>query len=202
MKESRAFFASIAAGVILAVLVGAAITLSYPGTTSVATTPELTQTSTQLSSATTTVLTTPLPTTATVTESSTAASTTTTVASSTALPCSSPGVQCGSFQIVSASLVTTPGATFNPYNLTLTLDNTGNVAIGSFEVFLNYNVNSSSLFGGHLPAGQQMPISISLQSTQILVAPGQTYIVQVEGFLIGSGHITANLWETIEVVAS
>ena len=110
-------------------------------------------------------------------------------------------MQCGSFQIVSATLVASPGAG-SASNLTLTLDNTGNVAIGSFEVFLNYVVNGSMLLGGVLPAGQQMTVSFSVQNSQFLVTSGNVYTVQVEGFLISDNHIAANLWATIEVFAS
>jgi len=208
MKESGAFFASIAAGVILAVLVGAALTLSYPGATSVATTTQTLQTTTQVSSAlttqlstaTTSTLTGSAPTTATTSESTTAVfTTTTTVASSVTVACSS-GAQCGSFQIASAALVASTGDG-GASNLTISLANTGNVPIGAFEAFLDYNANSSTLLPG-APAGQVMTISVSLQNTQILVTAGETYILQVEGFLISEGHITANLWASIDVVAT
>jgi hypothetical protein len=109
-------------------------------------------------------------------------------------------VQCGSFQITSATLVASPGAD-SASNLTITLANTGNVGIGAFEVFLDYVVNGSTLLGG-LPAGQQETISVSVQNDQFPVNAGQTYTVLVEGFLISDNHITANLWGSVLVLAS
>jgi len=102
---------------------------------------------------------------------------------------------------MSATLVAYPGAD-SASNLTITLANTGNADIGSFEVFLNYNTNSSMLLGGILPAGQQVTWSFSVQNANFLVSSGETYNVLVEAFFIGSGHITANLWSSVEVVAT
>jgi hypothetical protein len=193
MKERSGFLASIAAGVILAILVGAALTLSYPATRLVAITTESSQTTTTQASSIVPGPTTTSTSTATVTES-------TTIASSVTAPCSSPGVQCGSFQITSATLVASPGAD-SASNLTITLANTGNVEIGAFEVFLDYVVNGSTLLGG-LPAGQQTTISVSFQNDQFLVTAGETYTVLVEAFLISDSHITANLWGSAQVLAS
>jgi hypothetical protein len=120
--------------------------------------------------------------------------------STTTIPCSS-GAQCGSFQIVSATLVAFPGAN-GASNLTVTLTNTGNEPIGSFEVFLNYNANSSNLLSGVLPAGQEVTWSVSVQNVHFLVTSGETYSVLVEAFFIGAGHITANVWGSTEVLAT
>jgi hypothetical protein len=109
-------------------------------------------------------------------------------------------VQCGSFQITSATLVASPGAD-SASNLTIGLANTGNVRIGAFLVFLDYSVNGSVFFGG-LGAGQQTTISFSVQNDQFLVTAGQTYTVLVEGFLISDNNITTNLWGSIQVLAS
>jgi predicted transporter len=76
------------------------------------------------------------------------------------------------------------------------------VPIGSFEVFLNYNVNSSNLLSGVLPAGQEVTWSVSVQNVHFLVTSGETYSVLVEAFLIGAGHITANIWGSTEVLAT
>ena len=102
---------------------------------------------------------------------------------------------------MSATLVAFPGAS-GASNLTVTLANTGNVPIGSFEVFLDYNVNSSNLLSGVLPAGQEVTWSVSVQNVHFLVTSGETYSVLVEAFLIGAGHITANLWGSAEVLAT
>jgi hypothetical protein len=79
--------------------------------------------------------------------------------------------------------------------------NTGNVEIGSFEIFLNSSNHVVSLLGGLAP-GQQTIVSITIQNTQFQVVSGQAYTVLVEGFLISDGHITANLSGSVEVVAS
>ncbi len=157
---------------------------SSPQSSSSSTVTTTTQVTTQYSSAT----------------SSASTITSTTIISTTTTSCSS-GAQCGSFQIVSATLVAFPGAS-SASNLTITLANTGNVPIGSFEVFLNYNVNSSMLLSGALPAGQQVTWSVSVQNVHFLVTSDETYSVLVEAFLIGAGHITANLWGSTEVLAT
>ena len=169
-------------------------------TTALSTSPAATSTA---AASTTTTAVSSETTTATVTSTAITTSTVSsaTSTSSTTLPCSSPGVQCGSFQIMSATLVAYPGAD-SASNLTITLANTGNADIGSFEVFLNYNTNSSMLLGGILPAGQQVTWSFSVQNANFLVSSGETYNVLVEAFFIGSGHITANLWSSVEVVAT
>lgn len=213
MKENGSFFASIGAGVVLAVLVAAALTLSYPAARSVPTTitAESSQTATQqVTTAVSSVATVTSTAVASITLPATEATTTilsstvmlstaTAIASTTA-GCSAPGVQCGSFQIVSAVLTSSAGATGSG-NLTLALMNTGNVEIGSFEVFLNSSSHVASLLGALAP-GQQTTVSITIQNAQFQVVPGQAYTVLVEGFLISDGHITANLWGSVEVVAS
>ena len=167
---------------------------SSPPSSSSSTPTTTTQVTSQYSSATSSASTITSATTTTVTESTTVASTSTTIL------CSS-GAQCGSFQIVSTTLVAFPGAS-SASNLTVTLANTGNVPIGSFEVFLNYNVNSSNLLSGVLPAGQEVTWSVSVQNVHFLVTSGETYSVLVEAFLIGAGHITANTWGSTEVLAT
>jgi hypothetical protein len=114
------------------------------------------------------------------------------------LPCSAPGVECGSFQIASISLKA--DSTPSQSNLTLVLANTGNVRLGSFEVFFG-NTTRDGSFLGPTAAGQNTTAVVMLTRATNPVVPGGKYTIWVEGFIIENNQISANLWQHATVVA-
>lgn len=117
------------------------------------------------------------------------------------LPCSSPGTQCGGFEIVSASLSVLGRSSTN---LTLSLRNTGNMLVGYFEVYLNtsgpINVNvtpehvktviqnpgSQLFYNGTMPIGSSKTISFILSESGYRIVQGQEYQVGVVGYVLSA----------------
>lgn len=98
------------------------------------------------------------------------------------------------FQITSANLSTSP-TTPGTGNLTLMLANTGDANFAAFEVFVG-SVTSTGTFIDGLGVGHsESATSIVVADVRVPVIPGNTYTVQVEGFLIKEDQITAVVWE-------
>lgn len=128
-------------------------------------------------------------------QSSTSVTSSNSVQSSTiALPCNSPGVQCGGLSLLSANL--TWISSISAWELDLSVNVTGNTPISTMEVFLDNLPVGERFFavpGPYFPVGKNsissqyggggVPINpMDVTNSTINFAIGQTYEIQVEGF--------------------
>jgi len=98
------------------------------------------------------------------------------------LPCSAPGVQCGSLNVSSISL-TAASSPHQNSTLTAVVTNTGNVAISQIMFYLNGTLVDSSQ---GIPIGNTVTYNVQIQPSFTIVS-GQTYKVDVDSSLSGGG---------------
>jgi alpha-L-arabinofuranosidase len=123
------------------------------------------------------------------TASSTTTETTNTFTSVTA-PCSSPGVQCGSFS-ASISLVAASASNRNS-TLTAVVTNTGNVNITKVLFYINGS-EIAALQG--IPVGNTMTYNVQIPAS-VSITSGQTYKVDVDSTIGNSGGPGNELYVT------
>jgi hypothetical protein len=122
--------------------------------------------------------------------SSTTTETTNTFTSVTA-PCSSPGVQCGSFNVSSISVIAASPSNHNS-TLTAVVTNTGNVNITQVLFYINGS-EIATLQG--IPVGNTIKYNVQIPAS-VTILSGQTYKVDVDSTIGNSGGPGNELYVT------
>lgn len=108
-----------------------------------------------------------------------------TIAQHSTLPCSAPGVQCGSLNVSSISLTAASSPDQNS-TLTAVVTNTGNVDLFQVMFYLNGTLINSSQ---GIPIGNTVTYNVTIPPTFSMVS-GQTYKVDVDSTILLSGGRT------------
>jgi hypothetical protein len=113
-----------------------------------------------------------------------ASTTTTDTITTNTLPCSAPGVQCGSLNVSSISLT----AALAPQNstLTATVKNTGNIDIWQVMFYVNGSLVDTSQ---GIAVGDTVTYNVSIPPSVSIVS-GQSYKIDVDSTILLSGGRT------------